>query len=307
MTVCIAAICGLGQDEGPYVVAAADRMITIGNLEYEPAQTKTVQFASTTIGLFSGAMELHAAVIPKVYERISNHFKDENKTIMTSMIAEFYAEEFSYYRRAMAEREILFPRGLTLEKFYSSRQSLMAHYQVDEIDNDLLSYYLDSCAIICGLDPTGAHIYVVRNPGKAECFDTPFFAAIGAGEPLATSQFMLSKFDKTWDLARALWLAYSAKIKAQAAGGVGNQSDLIVISGKHGIVTLSERNKAFLSGLLSESTKKEEMIFLSAAQQVDDHLANVAAEIEHARQPDPALEQQERERLGTNFDIDARE
>jgi hypothetical protein len=44
---------------------------------------------------------------------------------------------------------------------------------------------------------------------------------------------MVSRFDKTWDFARTLWLTFSAKARAHAAGGVGKMTDLAVI-GKGG-------------------------------------------------------------------------
>ena len=40
MTVCIAAVCNIGQNQPPVVVCASDRMITINEIEYEPEQTK---------------------------------------------------------------------------------------------------------------------------------------------------------------------------------------------------------------------------------------------------------------------------
>ena len=129
MTVCIAAVCNILPDRPSCVIAAADRMITIGDIEYEPAQTKSVFFATSTIGLFAGDMQLHVSVIPRVQERIKEALHENPTNINVSQIAEFYAEEFAYYRRALAEREILVPRGLSFDRFLS-RQATMAHWQV---------------------------------------------------------------------------------------------------------------------------------------------------------------------------------
>jgi hypothetical protein len=129
MTVCIAAVCNYGLNSQPVIVAASDRMITIGELEYEPEQTKTVNLASQTVALVAGDMQLHAAVVPKVYERIRLALLDDPRNINVATIAEFYAEEFAFYRRTRAEREILVPRGLDFDRFLA-RQSTMAHYQV---------------------------------------------------------------------------------------------------------------------------------------------------------------------------------
>ena len=164
MTVCIAAVCDALNEHGPFIITAADRMITIGEIEYEPAQTKTVILANQTIALLAGDMTFHAAVIPVVEERIKKQLADEPSNINVSQIAEIYAEEFSYRRRALAEREILFPRGLNFDRF-ALRQSQLAHYQVDRIDSELLAYRIDATALIAGIDPLGGHIFRIDNPG----------------------------------------------------------------------------------------------------------------------------------------------
>jgi len=174
MTVCIAAVCNIILDRPRCVITAADRMITMGDIEYEPAQTKSVFFATNTVGLFAGDMQLHAAVVPKVQKRIEDALHADPGNINVLEIAEFYAEEFAYYRRSLAEREILVPRGLSFDRFLA-RQSTMAHWQVNDLDIRLASFYIDSTAIIAGVDPTGAHIYKIYNPGVSMCFDTPFF------------------------------------------------------------------------------------------------------------------------------------
>jgi hypothetical protein len=63
MTVAIAAICNIGKDPGPIIVTASDRMITIGDIEYEPAQTKVITFATRTVALFAGDMGALAIIM----------------------------------------------------------------------------------------------------------------------------------------------------------------------------------------------------------------------------------------------------
>ena len=76
MTVCIAAVCHMNREGGPLVVTASDRMITIGGLEYEPEQTKTVFLASRTVALFAGDMQLHATAVPKALEGVRKKLAD---------------------------------------------------------------------------------------------------------------------------------------------------------------------------------------------------------------------------------------
>ena len=83
MTVCIAAVCNLIEGRPQCVLAAADRMITIGAIEYQPQQTKMVFFATNTAALFSGDMQLHAAVVPRVQRRSSHASTRESRTLLT--------------------------------------------------------------------------------------------------------------------------------------------------------------------------------------------------------------------------------
>ena len=119
----------------------------------------------------------------------------------------------------------------------------------------MASYYADSTAIIAGLDPTGGHIYKISNPGVATCWDTPYFACAGSGEFLASTQFMVAGFEKNWPLAKALWL--TAKAKAEAAGGVGKQTDLIIVRLGGHITSASSEAKEHLYKLFRQVTEKE--------------------------------------------------
>jgi 20S proteasome alpha/beta subunit len=271
MTVCIAAVCGATHDDGPFVITAADRMITIGDLEYEPNQTKTIYLATQTVALVAGDMQLHAAVAPRVNARIKDYTSDHGGTITVSAIAEFYAEEFGYHRRVMAEREILVPRGLSFDRFLS-RQATMSQHQVSEIDNRLASYCIESSAIIAGIDETGGHIWVVENPGIANCYDTPYFACIGSGASLAEAQFMVKGFDKTWSLPQSIWLAYEAKARAESAGGVGHQSDLIIIARGGKRVPLGDTDKDMLWKLFQNVSEKERELAAQCGAAIEEYI-----------------------------------
>src|SRR5687768_15485010 len=115
MTVCIAAICNIGPEKPVAVVTASDRMITIGDIEFEPDQTKLVKLATQTVALLAGDMQVHAAVIPRAIDRLSANPVGP----LVKDIAEFYASEFAAYRRSLAERELLEPLGLTMDNWIS--------------------------------------------------------------------------------------------------------------------------------------------------------------------------------------------
>jgi hypothetical protein len=118
------------------------------------------------------------------------------------------------------------------------------------------------------LDPTGAHIYKVENPGIARCWDTPFFACIGAGEYLASTQFMVAGFEKRWSLSRTAWLVFSAKAKAESAGGVGKKTDLFVIRTGQDIENIGDSDKDKLYDIFKITTEKERVAAEEAENEV---------------------------------------
>ncbi|SDS12993.1 hypothetical protein [Bradyrhizobium canariense] len=255
MTVCIAAVCNLGPDQPPIVVCASDRMITINDLEYEPEQTKIIYMASQTVGLFAGDMQLHASVVPRVMARIKTAVAERNN-VFVEEIAEMYAEEFGIYRRKRAEKQFLAPLNLNLDNFLIKQNEMFQDLAFD-LTNKLLNATIGSDAIITGIDNTGAHIFRIHDPGIATCLDTAFFGAIGIGEPHASSQFMLAKFEKRWPVERTLFLTYSAKTLAEAAAGVGKQTDMVVIRPGHPIYALTPDDLATLDRLIQSTAAKD--------------------------------------------------
>jgi hypothetical protein len=232
-------------------------MITINDLEYEPEQTKIIYMASQTVGLFAGDMQLHAVVVPKVMARIKTTVADKNN-IFVEEIAEIYAEEFGIYRRNRAEKQFLAPLNLNADNFLIKQHEMLPDIAFD-LTNKMLNATIGSEAIITGIDSTGAHIFRIHDPGIATCLDTAFFAAIGIGEPHASSQFMLAKFEKRWPVEKTMFLTYSAKTLAEAAAGVGKQTDMVVIRPGNPIYALTTEDLATLDGLIKTAAEKDEI------------------------------------------------
>ena len=252
-------------------------MITIGGIQYEPQQRKVYALATSTIVLFAGDMQLHAAVTPKAEERIKEVVGDrEPQRLTVKEIAEAYAIEFAFYRRSLAEREILAPRGLDFDRF-ARQQATLPHYQVRELDAMLAAHAIDATAIIAGVDHTGAHLYKVRDPGAAESFDIPHFVCAGSGKDIAETQFMVAQYDRSWSFPRALWLAFSAKARAQIVGGVGPLTDLVVIlPGKIEYSTPTQID--YLFGMFHRVRAKEQDAQNEAVEQLESEFSGASAQ-----------------------------
>lgn len=200
-------------------------MMTVADIEYEPAQTKIFPLATKTVAALAGDMQLHAHVCPVTINSLRSN---PPPGWLVSDIAERFAFEFAEYRRKLAEREYLTPLALNVETF-KQEQNRMSPDLVEELANKLLNHTINSEAIIAGIDQTGAHLFKIIDPGVSYCFDTPCFASAGIGGYHAASQFMMAKFDRTWPLINTVVLAVRAKMKAEAISGVGDETDLTVI------------------------------------------------------------------------------
>jgi hypothetical protein len=246
MTICIAAMCNVGSLESPILalIGAADRMLTIRDAEYEPAQTKVFPFASHTVALLAGDMQAHAIICPNTKENLR---KKQPAPLLVKDIAEAFADEFAAYRRSQAERHLLTPVNLNIDMFITAGHALDLNAASD-ILYKLQNYYIKAEAIICGIDVTGAHIFKVIDPGNAVCFDTTCFAAIGSRDDIAEAEFMYAKFNKLMSASEVLLLVYSAKLRAQAAAGVGTYTDMFAITPK-AYIPVTENNIESLRGI----------------------------------------------------------
>ncbi len=222
MTVCIAAICAWNQQR--MIVGASDRMLTAGDIEFEPPQTKIFGFGLGHVtALVAGDTAAQTEICFKVQQEVM-----ARTVAYVPEIADIYAREFASYRRKQAEQALLIPIGLTLDDFIKRQREIPAQV-VAMISEELRSSEIEAEAIITGIDANGAHIYVVRDPGLAVCNDSVGFAAIGIGEWHAQSQFMFARYTNIWSFPRAAVLTYSAKKRAEVAPGVGRDTDMFFI------------------------------------------------------------------------------
>ena len=230
MTVCIAAICTENS-----VIGASDRMITSGDIQFEPPQTKIITLTNSVVVMIAGdtAMQLEILynVRRDVTQRISAHPAD---WWSINDVAELYRQ---YYNEAVARRSeqaILAPLGLT-HATYIAQQRTMAPKLVQQVATELLNFQPPGAEIIItGIDNTGVggaaipHIYVVHN-GRVSCHDVVGFAAIGVGYWHSESQLMFAKHVRAKPAADTLFLTFSAKKRAEVAPGVGGATDMFVV------------------------------------------------------------------------------
>lgn len=222
MTVCIAAMC-TWQAATPtqvpilMIVGASDRLITVGDIEFEPFQQKIYQFSSHIVALVAGDSQAQISICDATRARFAPHAPSS-----VEEAANVYAEELAKYRRKHAEAKYLMPIGLDVYNFTSSPLA-------GQLAFDMTNARLEVETIITGMDSAGFHIFIVLDPGIVRCSDSVGFAAIGMGQRHAESAFMFQRYSRSWAYQRALLLTYVAKKRAEIAPGIGATTDFFFI------------------------------------------------------------------------------
>ena len=235
MTVCIAAI-----TERNSVIGVSDRMLTAGDIEFEPQQMKVWPLSRSIYALIAGDATLQAEIMKRVendiVQRITNAPTD---WIPIREAAELYCKEYKQLLRQNAEADILQPVGMDLNTFLAQQKRLNTSF-VTSTAEALRAYAFESEleTIFLGIDTEGPspdgkkmvypHIYVTRD-GKSHCYDNVGFAAIGIGKNHAESQFMFSGYWRGKPNHEAAFIAYAAKKRAEVAPGVGVATDVVVV------------------------------------------------------------------------------
>ena len=235
VTICVAAIAG-----GNCIYGASDRMITAWTTEFEPNEPqlekvlpqplKSIALSNSIVAMIAGDdMSLQSQLIYDLGYIVSERIKKDQQNWWTvSDIAHQYRRLYGFKRNQIIEQKILEPRGLTYETFLSKQRELDEKF-LATAHSEIARFRLPDLAVIfAGIDPTGAHLYVVRN-GEVACEDLVGFAAIGSGYWHAESQFMATGHTKHSSLSSAVYVTYAAKRRAELAPGVGRGTDMFGI------------------------------------------------------------------------------
>jgi 20S proteasome alpha/beta subunit len=224
VTVCIAALCQLDilhPELPPCIVGATDRKVTAGNIQYEPPQAKWYGINEHIVALVAGDIEAQIGLCQKVAA-------SRPRLVENAVTA--YCRELAEHNLRQSEMSVLARYGLSMQSFLRGQQRMSRDF-VRRVQQQIN----DACAgvetIICGVDQTGHHLYTIDSEGKSR-FNNPIgFTAIGDGYWHAESQFMFARYTPRWSLAKAMLLAYAAKKRAEVAPGVGEYTEMFLITG----------------------------------------------------------------------------
>jgi hypothetical protein len=183
-------------------------------------------------------------------------------------MAETYKTHLDSAIRSRAERRILTPLGLTMETFLA-RQAELSDVLVRDVSKELLNYDASSVeGIVCGIDPTGPHIYVVDN-NSFSCRDHVGFAAIGAGYCHANSQMMSFSHSPQSSLADTLLNVFFAKKRAEIAPGVGRATDMYIATALGSSSSVKDTVAQELEKRYEEERRRQQRVANTSRQKIN--------------------------------------
>lgn len=211
------------------VIGVSDRMLTAGDVEYEPELSKIFQISTACAIMTAGDAALQREICLAVATEIGERIKLEPETwVPIEDVAKCYGRHHSRIQSEAAERAVLRPLGLTTESFLANG-ALLNTDMGRGLTEQVQAFRLNPVqSIILGIDPTGPHLFQM-NGGDHYQFNGVGFTCIGIGAWHASSQLMNASYCPTMSVAEGLLLCMMAKKRAEVAPGVGEGTDLVAI------------------------------------------------------------------------------
>jgi hypothetical protein len=276
VTVCIAA------RAGGLLIGASDRMLTSGDIEFEPnVSSKIVPVTPSIMAMSAGDASFNAEITLAVNSSVTNRKMGSPNLFPVKDAADLFVEGRSVIKQKRASTELLSPLGLTLNEFMRSQRDMDSNI-VENLTRDLINYDVpNTSTIVLGIDATGPHIYIIDD-GNVRCNDSIGFAAIGIGARHAESQFMLQRHSWNSSLVDALLLTYVAKKRSEVAPGVGKGTDMFIVQpapvlGNVNIVGITPDVIERLDQIYQSITESERRSLDDARQQTQNFVTEVQA------------------------------
>ena len=251
VTVCVGALCcNAAGKKSKAVVVASDRMVTVaGMTEFEPETPKVIRLTERMVALSAGDALKGAAVI----QATRSALPADNPTVQA--VSEEASRHYAVLRARQIEAQFFAPRGISMGEFYRGLQAHLLPQLAATLDAQVSQFDYGVELLIAGADDSGAHLFYVGNPGGQAWDLTPIaFGAIGSGALHATQSLIGFKHTSAKALDETIFEVYLSKKRGEAAPGVGNETDLLVIT-EDGCVTATEADLKELDAIVEEYQK----------------------------------------------------
>jgi hypothetical protein len=199
-------------------------MVTLpGFIEFEHAIPKMKVASARAISMSAG----DALTGTRMAQEVAQSFAG-TPTVLD--IAQRLAAQYEATRTARIEQQILALRGLNWQSFYGGHATFNVQITV-MLDQQMQGFNLGVELLLAGVDDSGAHIYSIQNPGRPEFLhDVIGHVAIGSGAIHAVQSMIAFAHTANAEYHETVFRVYASKRRAEAAPGVGLDTDMAVIS-----------------------------------------------------------------------------
>lgn len=202
-------------------------MITLlqPNIEYEQKEVlKAIEITPTCFAATAGSAIAFTEVLSEALVEIE---KDSMKNI--KLITECIKKSYITCRMGQVDEQILLPLGLNIQQYWQMNQAISPQISALLLTS-MKGYHHQLWILVGGVDDHGGHLWNIENPGAKQCLDSIGFLAIGSGQDHAYSTFITNQFSPSMDLSHGLAITFEAKKRSEKATGVGELTDILIIS-----------------------------------------------------------------------------
>ncbi|MHB9286605.1 hypothetical protein ACKVMT_06150 [Halobacteriales archaeon Cl-PHB] len=233
MTVGIAAIAE--NDEDPYVIATADRMVTVGDeggIEYEDTESKIEPFLQTDVAtgvvVGAGRTMLIDEIIDSVHSLVAGN---QQKITSARAAMEYVNHAYQQTLKSTIENQACRPLGYNLADLRDEETHIPPEIQrtIAEQSQNLRTRYEKAARfIVAAVGEDGPGIYYIAGSDYSNASDMGY-AAIGTGGESAQLTFIRREYDRASSYREGVFTVLEAKTQSEERQGVGQQMDLALI------------------------------------------------------------------------------
>lgn len=224
VTVCVAAFC-----ERDWIIGASDRKLTVGNIGAEPERQKSYGLTASIAVMTAGEAPISYEILADVGADVATQIQTTPERWQTVKdVSQMICDAYNVLRQREIENEYLARLGLTYASFLQLNQN---DALATKIADDLMEFaFPDVQFIVCGWDPSGMHLWQIRNAAM-RCRDSLGYAAIGSGATQSVAHFLAELHTRKKPFLETLYRTFVAKKRAEIVSGVGSATDMFIAYG----------------------------------------------------------------------------
>jgi 20S proteasome alpha/beta subunit len=229
-------------------------MITYGQfIEFEHEVPKSIQINDSCLVLFAGDSVNAAAIIRNAREA------PRSEEASTSEISMQVAQQYHLQRLSVVDQQVFAPRGIALHQFYGGLQTQMVPQIAMQLDNQAATLNIGIDLLVAGVDDFGGHVNGVGHPGQVfQTYESVGFHAVGSGAIHAIQSLIERQQAPHRTLTETLFNVVVSKRRAEAAPGVGHDSDVYIV-GKSAITRVESSVLDQVDSMYNESTNRAQV------------------------------------------------